>query len=95
MTKLLTVNSAAAYWSEITGAPRPHRSTVLRWATDGVGGIQLRAEHLAGRWFVSPEAMEEFRRHTSRIGVQRVDELAAPYLRPAKKGRGRCLTTKI
>ena len=86
MTTLLTVNRAAAYWSEITGAPKPHRSTVFRWATDGVRGIRLRAEHLAGRWFVSPEASEDFRRHTSQSGVHGVDALAAPSLRPAKKG---------
>ena len=48
----ISMNQGAAYWSRITGAPRPHRSTLIRWAIKGVRGKRLQAEPLAGRWFI-------------------------------------------
>lgn len=63
MTKRLDMQAAAAYWARITGVPRPHRGTLIRWATKGVRGHRLQAEPLAGRWYTSEEAVEEFLRH--------------------------------
>ena len=42
----ISMNQGAAYWASITGAPRPHRSTLIRWAIKGVRGKRLRAEPL-------------------------------------------------
>ncbi len=61
--KKICMNQGAAYWAQITGAPRPHRGTLIRWATKGVRGRRLRAEPLAGRWYTTEEAINDFRRH--------------------------------
>jgi len=76
--KLLPVNRAAAHWAAITGTPRPHRSSLIRWATKGVRGIRLRGEHIAGRWYVSEQAIEEFLRSTTQLDEQCVDRAAGP-----------------
>jgi hypothetical protein len=62
MAKRITMQAAAAYWAKITGAPRPHRGTLIRWATKGVRGLRLEAEPLAGRWYTTTDAVEEFHR---------------------------------
>ena len=74
----ITMNQGAAYGSRITGAPRPHRGTLIRWALMGVRGKRLRAEPLAGRWFTTTEAIEEFLRHVSQPPADAVDRTAGP-----------------
>jgi hypothetical protein len=74
----ISMNEGAAHWSRITGAPRPHRGTLIRWALKGVRGKRLRAEPLAGRWFTTEAAIEEFLRHLSQPPVDAVDRSAGP-----------------
>jgi len=74
----ISMNQGAAYWARITGAPRPHRGTLIRWAIKGVRGRRLRAETLAGRWFTTTEAIEEFLRHVSQPPAEAADRSAGP-----------------
>jgi hypothetical protein len=74
----ISMNEGAAYWSRITGAPRPHRGTLIRWAIKGCRGKRLRAETLAGRWFTTTDAIEEFLRHVSQPPAEAVDRIAGP-----------------
>lgn len=74
----ISMNEGAAYWARITGAPRPHRGTLIRWAIKGCRGRRLRAETLAGRWFTTTDAIEEFLRHVSQPHVEAVDRAAGP-----------------
>lgn len=74
----ITMNEGAAYWSRITGTPRPHRGTLIRWAIKGVRGKRLRAEPLAGRWYTTTDAIEEFLRHVSQPPADAVDRTAGP-----------------
>jgi hypothetical protein len=74
----LAIQEAAKFWSQITGTPRPHRCTVLRWSKKGIRGRRLRAEQIGGRWFVTPDAVEEFHRHMTRPAVDCIDQAAGP-----------------
>jgi len=74
----ISMNQGAAYWSRITGAPRPHRGTLIRWAIKGCRGQRLRAETLAGRWFTTEVAIEEFLRHLTTPPADAVDQSAGP-----------------
>ena len=74
----ITMNQGAAYWARITGAPRPNRCTLIRWATKGCRGKRLQAEPLAGRWFTTEAAIEEFLRHVSEMPAVAVDRTAGP-----------------
>jgi hypothetical protein len=78
MRKKLGIQEAARFWSQITGTPRPHRCTMLRWAQKGIRGRRLRAEQIGGRWFVTPDAVEEFHRHMTRPAVDCIDQAAGP-----------------
>lgn len=78
MPKLLPMQKVAALWSEITGAPRPHRGTLIRWAVKGVKGRRLRAELLGGRWYSTPEAVSEFHRLMTTPGNDVADRTAGP-----------------
>ena len=77
-TPKISMTDGAAHWARITGAPRPHRCTLIRWATKGVRGQRLQAEPLAGRWYTTPEAIEEFLRHLSQPPADAVDRAAGP-----------------
>ncbi len=74
----ISMNQGAAYWSRITGAPRPHRGTLIRWALKGVRGKRLRAEPLAGRWFTTTNAIEDFLRHLSQAPADAVKQIPGP-----------------
>lgn len=74
----ISMNEGAAYWSRITGAPRPHRGTLIRWAIKGCRGKRLRAETLAGRWFTTEADIEEFLRHVTTLPADAVDRTAGP-----------------
>ena len=74
----ISMNEGAAYWARITGAPRPHRSTLIRWAVKGVRGKRLQAEPLAGRWFTTEPAIDDFLRHLSQPPATAVDRAAGP-----------------
>lgn len=74
----ISMNEGAAYWSRITGAPRPHRSTLIRWAIKGVRGKRLQAEPLAGRWFTTEPAIEDFLRHMTQLPADSTDRSAGP-----------------
>ncbi|MFN6191796.1 MAG: DUF1580 domain-containing protein [Planctomycetia bacterium] len=77
-TTKISMTEGAAYWARITGAPRPHRSTLIRWAIKGCRGKRLRAEPLAGRWFTTTDAIEEFLRHVTTLPTDAVDRTAGP-----------------
>lgn len=74
----VSLEKGAAIWARLTGVPRPHRATLLRWATKGVKGYRLRAERLAGRWYTTPAAIEEFLRKASQPGDQADASPAGP-----------------
>jgi hypothetical protein len=74
----ISMNEGAAYWARITGAPRPHRSTLIRWATKGCRGKRLQAEPLAGRWFTTEPAIDEFLRHVTQLPPDVSDRTAGP-----------------
>jgi len=74
----ISMNQGAAYWASITGAPRPHRGTLIRWAIRGCRGMRLRAEPLAGRWYTTEAAIEEFLRHVTTLPADTVDRSAGP-----------------
>ena len=76
--RLLPMNRVAALWSKITGTPRPHRGTVIRWSTKGVKGIRLRAERLGGRWYASRDAVLDFHRQLTTASAAEGDRLAGP-----------------
>jgi hypothetical protein len=63
----IDMQRAAAYWARVTGAPRPHRGTLVRWATRGVRGRRLRAELLGGRWYTSTAEVDAFLRHLTQV----------------------------
>jgi len=77
-TQKISMNDGAAHWARITGAPRPHRCTLIRWATKGVRGQRLQAEPLAGRWYTTTDAIEDFLRHLSQPPANAVDRAAGP-----------------
>lgn len=74
----ISMVEGAKYWARITGAPRPHRGTLIRWALKGVRGKRLRAEPLAGRWFTTTDAIEEFLRHLTTPQDDAADRAAGP-----------------
>jgi len=74
----ISMTEGAAYWARITGAPRPHRGTLIRWATRGARGKRLKAETLAGRWFTTASAIEDFLRHVSQPSPLSGDRDAGP-----------------
>lgn len=74
----ISMTEGAAYWARITGAPRPHRSTLIRWAIKGCRGKRLQAEPLAGRWFTTTDAIEDFLRHVTTLPTDAVDHTAGP-----------------
>ena len=56
----LPVNAAAREWARITGTPRPHRSTIIRWCTRGCRGVRLAGRMAGGGWVVTRDALREF-----------------------------------
>ena len=74
----LSMNQGAAYWARLTGAPRPHRGTLIRWAIKGVRGRRLRAEALAGRWYTAEPWIEEFARHVQAAALADGIDVAGP-----------------
>jgi len=101
----ITMQDSAKLFARITGAPRPHRATMLRWAIKGVKGTRLRAERLGGRWYTTPEAVDDFLRHLNTLPddasgravgpvraaqVQRaLDELDHKIARPGRKPKAK------
>jgi hypothetical protein len=85
--KKISMTDGAAYWARITGAPRPHRGTLIRWALKGCRGKRLQAEPLAGRWFTTESAIEDFLRHLSQPAPDAIDRTAGPA-RAAQVQRG-------
>ena len=39
---------------------RPHINTIRRWILEGARGRKLAARQVGGRWFTTPEALQEF-----------------------------------
>lgn len=39
---------------------RPHINTIRRWILQGARGRKLDAKQVGGRWFTTPEAVQEF-----------------------------------
>lgn len=58
--RALPINEAAREWARITGTPRPHRSTLIRWCTRGCRGVRLAGRLAGGGWVVTREALREF-----------------------------------
>lgn len=87
-TDAMPIERAAAWWARRSGTPRPHRATLIRWATRGVKGHRLRAERNGGRWYVTEAALVEFHRVLNEqsiaiptAGPVRVSEIAAAQRR--------------
>lgn len=74
----ITMSDSARLFARLTGAPRPHRATMLRWAIKGVKGTRLRAERLGGRWYTTPEAVEDFLRLVNTVPDDTADRTAGP-----------------
>lgn len=74
----ISITQGAAYWAKLTGAPRPHRSTLIRWALKGCRGHHLRAEPLAGRWYTTEADIEDFLRQVTALPDLAVDRAAGP-----------------
>lgn len=74
----IDMQAAAGHWARMTGTPRPHRGTLIRWATRGVRGRRLRGELIAGRWYTTVEDIEEFLRHMTQPISDCLDRAAAP-----------------
>jgi hypothetical protein len=74
----ITMQDSAKLFARITGAPRPHRATMLRWALKGVRGTRLRAERLGGRWYTTPEAVEDFLRLVNTLPDDTTGRTAGP-----------------
>lgn len=89
----MSMERAAAWWADRSSTPRPHRQTLIRWATRGVRGTRLRAERRGGRWFVTDEALVEFHRVLNAdeaavgrpAGQVRAAEIEAAHARLASK----------
>ncbi len=77
VTEKISLQRGAAYVAKLTGAPRPHRATLLRWATRGLRGCYLEAEPIGARWFTSCEAIERFLRDSA-AAVARGTAAAGP-----------------
>ncbi|MEB3209585.1 MAG: hypothetical protein VKK63_11830 [Synechococcus sp.] len=58
----MPLSKAAAFLARETGSPKPALSTLIRWATRGCHGVQLRAEKFGARWYVQPASLLEFHR---------------------------------
>jgi len=78
MLKKISMNEGAAFWARITGTPRPHRGTLIRWAIKGCRGRRLRAEPHAGRWYTTEADIEEFLRHVTKLPGEAPDRTAGP-----------------
>lgn len=76
--RALPLTQAAAEWSRITGAPRPHRATLARWCIRGCRGVRLRGERSGGQWVVTVEALREFHRLTNILPDRAPDRTAGP-----------------
>lgn len=74
----ITMSDSARLFARLTGAPRPHRATMLRWAIKGVKGTRLRAERLGGRWYTTPGAVEDFLRLVNTVPDDTADRTAGP-----------------
>lgn len=74
----MPMTAAARWWARRSGTPRPHKATILRWATRGVRGHRLRAERRGGRWFVSVAALEDFHRVLNEPPPRAADRSAGP-----------------
>lgn len=74
----IDMQAAAGHWARMTGTPRPHRGTLIRWATRGVRGRRLRGELIAGRWYTTVDDIEEFLRHMTQPISDCLDRAAAP-----------------
>lgn len=74
----IDMQAAAGHWARMTGTPRPHRGTLIRWATRGVRGRRLRGELIAGRWYTTLDDIEEFLRHMTQPISDCLDRAAAP-----------------
>lgn len=74
----LTMNQAAALWARHTGRPRPHKSTLIRWAVRGCRGTRLRAERNGGQWTVTADELVDFHRRINELPLEAVDRTAGP-----------------
>lgn len=93
----MTMERAAAWWADRSRTPRPHRQTLIRWATRGVRGTRLAAERRGGRWFVTETALVDFHRVLNQsagtdrrpAGTARVAEIESAHAALASKLQGR------
>lgn len=85
MNDRLTIEQAAGWWARESKTPRPHKATIIRWATRGVRGRRLQAEFISGRWWVEQDALRRFHRE--------VNESAAGRTMPAGPVRAAQIAT--
>ena len=89
----MSMERAAAWWADRSHTPRPHRQTLIRWATRGVRGTRLRAERRGWRWFVTEDALVDFHRRMNEIessiptsaSAARAAEIDASFARLTQK----------
>lgn len=74
----MTVEQAATWWARRSRTPKPHRATLVRWATRGCRGHRLHAECVGGRWYVSEAALRDFHRLLNQPQPMAVDRSAGP-----------------
>ena len=74
----MTIDAAARWWAQRCGTTKPHRATLIRWATRGCRGRRLRAELHGGRWYVTEDALRDFHRHLNALPVALADRTAGP-----------------
>ena len=74
----MPIEQAARWWARRCGTDKPHRSTLVRWATRGCRGRRLRAELAGGRWFVTEAALADFHRHLNELPADVPDRAAGP-----------------
>lgn len=65
MTPKLSIEQAARWWARESRTPKPHKATIVRWATRGVRGRRLRAEFICGRWWVTEDDLRRFHREVN------------------------------
>jgi hypothetical protein len=85
----MTIDAAARWWARRCGTAKPHRATLIRWATRGCRGRRLRAELHGGRWYVTEQSLRDFHRHLNELPAAAQDRAAGP-VRAAEIGSNVC-----
>jgi len=69
MTEFISVTEARKYFPKRNGK-FPHVASVIRRIVNGCNGIRLRAVRDGGRWYTTPEWVEQFQREYTQASIQ-------------------------